>query len=94
VGGYERGFSGAATGAYEGILLGAAAQGDQRITTALLQADPDNSSNVRVGFAVSGNTPIVLVPGAAITVPVRRLNLLRVSIAADDILGYMAFVAA
>lgn len=93
VGGYERGFSGSVVGAYDGILV-TGTPGTTPITTALLQAHPDNTGNVLVGFAVSGNNPIVLVPGAGITTPVRRLNLLRAVVAAGDSLGYMAFVAA
>jgi hypothetical protein len=58
---------------------------------ALVQASPNNTNIVQLGFGSSGNTPIEMLPGESITVPVARLNLLRVVIAAGDYVNWIAF---
>lgn len=93
IGGYERGRSGRVNGAYTGVLVGGAL-GQEGCTEILVQASPNNTGNVGLGFGVSGNTPIELVPNGAMTLPVRRLNLLRVAIAAGDYVNWISFIAA
>jgi hypothetical protein len=93
IGGYERGRSGRVNGAYNGVLVGGAA-GQEACTEVLVQASPNNTGVVGLGFGVSGNTPIELAANAAVTLPVRRLNLLRINIAAGDYVNWMSFIAA
>lgn len=90
LGGYERGFSGRTMGAYTGPLA-AAPLGAEPILEALIQASPNNAGTVQLGFGVSGNTPIEMLPGETITVPVSRLNLLRVVLGAGDYINWIAF---
>lgn len=65
--------------------LGPATRG---ITAVLVQADPDNSGNVLVGNFEARS--IVLVPGAAVTIEIDRLDRIWISQGAGDQTGWLA----
>lgn len=51
------------------------------IREVIIQADPDNSTNVQIGTALSQE--IVLTPGQAITIPVISLSLIYAKMASS-----------
>lgn len=59
-----------------------------RIWQVIVQADPDNASDVFVGNA--NLQPFELVPGAAITIPIDRTNKVYANITAGDAINWLA----